>query len=427
MKTNLKNKDSFTRSLDVTIPWASLKDDFTKEFNNQKKKFKMPGFRAGKVPANIVKQEIGPAVEANFAELSLNKYYQEALMELKIIPINQAQITKLEFKEESDLKFTAIFEVRPDFKLPSYQKSIKVKIDKYKVSKDDVVHSLSELQNSQSKLESVEKAAIGNYVLADFQELDSNGIAIIGRKIEKQYIKLGEANFNEAISKPIIGKKVSDKIVIDLPFGEDKITKFEMEIKKIEKQVLPEVNDDFAKSVSPDFKTVKDLKKKLEDNITKNLDDDFEKRLQEKIIDYFTDKTKVDAPKSMLDSFLNNLFESEKKKQGNENIKEEDFKKEMLPYAEKNIKWLFVRDKLINVENIKLEDKAIENFIKKTISDNKQQKEEIEKYYSNEENKQNLASSLITEKLFECIKNYANIKVIEKSTDELRKNQDGKK
>ena len=129
----------------------------------------------------------------------------------------------------------------------------------------------------------------------------------------------------------------------------------------------------------------------------------------------------------MLDSFLNNLFESEKKKQGNENIKEEDFKKEMLPYAEKNIKWLFVRDKLVNVENIKLEDKAIESFIKKTISDNKQQKEEIEKYYSNEENKQNLASSLITEKLFECIKNYANIKVIEKSTDELRKNQDGKK
>ena len=129
----------------------------------------------------------------------------------------------------------------------------------------------------------------------------------------------------------------------------------------------------------------------------------------------------------MLDSFLNNLFESEKKKQGNENIKEEDFKKEMLPYAEKNIKWLFVRDKLVNVENIKLEDKAIESFIKKTISDNKQQKEEIEKHYSNEENKQNLASSLITEKLFECIKNYANIKVIEKSTDELRKNQDGKK
>tara|TARA_B100001142_G_scaffold136336_2_gene137792 strand:+ start:2621 stop:3904 length:1284 start_codon:yes stop_codon:yes gene_type:complete len=427
MKTSLKNKDSFTRSLDVTVPWSSLKDDYVKEFNNQKKKFKMPGFRAGKVPQNIVKKEIGPAVEANFAELSLNKYYQQALMELKVIPINQAQITKLEFKEESDLKFTAIFEVRPDFKLPSYQKSIKFKIDKYKVSKDDIAHSLNELQTSRAKLESVDKASLGNYVLADFQELDANGIAIIGRKIEKQYIKLGEANFNEQISKPIVGKKVSDKIVIDLPFGENKMTKFEMEIKKIEKQVLPDITDDFAKSVSPDFKNVKDLKKKLEDNISKNLDDDFEKRLQQKIIDYFTDKTKVDAPKSMLDSFLKNLFESEKQKQGKENIKEEDFNKEMLPYAEKNIKWLFVRDKLVNVENIKLEDKAVEDFIKKTISDNKDQKDDIEKYYSNDENKQNLASSLISENLFECLKAYANIKINEKSTDELRKNKDGKK
>ena len=99
----------------------------------------------------------------------------------------------------------------------------------------------------------------------------------------------------------------------------------------------------------------------------------------------------------------------------------------MLPYAEKNIKWLFVRDKLVNEEDIKLEDKAVEDFIKKTINDNKHQKEDIEKYYSDENNKQNLQSSLITEKLFECIENYANIKVIEKSTDELRKNQDGKK
>ena len=126
MKTNLKNKDSFTRSLDVTVSWSDLEKDYVKEFNVQKKKFKIPGFRPGKVPDNIVKKEIGPAIEANFAEVSLNRYYQEALMELKIIPINQAQISKLEFKENSDLKFTAIFEVRPDFKLPNYKKKYKI-------------------------------------------------------------------------------------------------------------------------------------------------------------------------------------------------------------------------------------------------------------------------------------------------------------
>ena len=116
MKTSLKNKDSFTRSLDVTIPWSSLKDEYVKEFNNQKKKFKMPGFRPGKVPQNIVKKEIGPAVEANFAELSLNKYYQQALMELKIIPINQT------FRESVDgLKF----DTYKEYLLQKYVKVVK--------------------------------------------------------------------------------------------------------------------------------------------------------------------------------------------------------------------------------------------------------------------------------------------------------------
>ena len=102
MKTNLKNTNSFTQSLDVTVPWSSIKDDYEKEFKVQSKKFKIPGFRPGKVPLNIVKKEIGPAIEANFAESSLNKYFQEALMELNIIPINQAQIIKLEFKQDNN-------------------------------------------------------------------------------------------------------------------------------------------------------------------------------------------------------------------------------------------------------------------------------------------------------------------------------------
>ena len=200
-----------------------------------------------------------------------------------------------------------------------------------------------------------------------------------------------------------------------------------MEIKKIEEQILPELNDEFVKLVSPDLKTMKDLKSRLKENIIKNLDDDFKKRTHHSIVDYFTDKTKVEVPRSMLDSFLKNLFESEKKKPNQDNIKEEDFNKEMLPSAEKNIKWLLVRDRLINEENIQLNDKAVETYIKDTINNNKMQEKDIKKYYEEEENRHNLKSNLTTEALFKCLEDYANIKVIEKSTDELRKNKDGKK
>ena len=88
---------------------------------------------------------------------------------------------------------------------------------------------------------------------------------------------------------------------------------------------------------------------------------------------------------------------------------------------------MFVRDKLINEEKITVEDSVVDNYIKDAISNNQNQKGEIEKYYDDPNNKQNLKSDLITQELFKVLKDYSTIKVTEKSTDELRKDKDGKK
>ena len=128
----------------------------------------------------------------------------------------------------------------------------------------------------------------------------------------------------------------------------------------------------------------------------------------------------------MVESFLQNLFENEKKNPKNQNIDEKDFKEKMYPYAEKNVKWLFIRNQLIEVENILISDKDVEQFIKDTIKANKTQAKEIKDFYDNEDNKNNLKSNLSTNKLFECLSNYANIKITEKSTDELRENKNEK-
>ena len=116
------------------------------------------------------------------------------------------------------------------------------------------------------------------------------------------------------------------------------------------------------------------------------------------IIDYFIKKTTIEAPQSMQETFLKNLLEDEKKKNNNKEINEQEFKDKMAPYAERNIKWLFVRDQLINEESIKLEDKAIDNFIKEAIASNKKQESEIKKYYEDNNNKQNYCyhSALLT-------------------------------
>ena len=126
MNSKIKNINTFTREVSVNVPWENLKDDFKKCFFDFKKGYSMPGFRKGKVPDAIVKKNYGPAIEADFTEKSINKFYQISLQELKLIPINKAEIKNLEFKEGNSLKFKAVFEVTPDFKIPDYKKKYKI-------------------------------------------------------------------------------------------------------------------------------------------------------------------------------------------------------------------------------------------------------------------------------------------------------------
>ena len=120
MKTNLREINSYTRQLDVVIDWGTIQEDYIEEFNKARMRYTIPGFRKGKVPEKIVKKNLGPAIEANFIELSINTYYKRALDELDITPINQAAINNHKFQEGNSLSFTAEFEVAPEINLPKY-------------------------------------------------------------------------------------------------------------------------------------------------------------------------------------------------------------------------------------------------------------------------------------------------------------------
>ena len=92
MKTNLIEINSYTRQLDITIAWDMIEKDYQNENKRARSRYSIPGFRKGKVPETIVKKNLGPSIEANFAENSINTYYRKALEELHITPLNQAEL-----------------------------------------------------------------------------------------------------------------------------------------------------------------------------------------------------------------------------------------------------------------------------------------------------------------------------------------------
>ena len=253
--------------------------------------------------------------------------------------------------------------------------------------------------------------------------MNDDGKPRSGSKLENQYIRLGFGLFKDDKEKVFIGSKSGDSIVVSMP-GKDHDITYEVKINRVEEQVLPELNDELAQNINENAKNLNDLKQIIKDQIQTSLDKDHNDAIRKEIINYFIQKSKLDAPESMINRYLEHVEEDLKKRK--QVYKEDDLKKNFQSQAEWNIKWYLLKGKLLENEKLDVTDAEIEDKIKEMINTNKNEKQ-INDYYKQNENKQKLFDEMLNNKLFEKLKDGANIIVVEQSTDELRKQEQSKK
>ena len=427
MKLDLKKNNNFTRTLNVIMHWNDIKDDYQLEFNRIKSNYTPPGGRKGKVfgPAlELFRKNHTPNIEAQFVDNAVNVYYKKALEELKIVPINQGKITNLDFKEGLDLKFEITFEVKPEFNLPKYKK-IKIDTQKLIANEKDIEESLLDLQTQHAKSKTIEgKLKSGNFIYADFTKLDAQGDEVKNSTMKNHYIKIGEGLFVGDLEKYFLGKKIGDVINTKIKQDSGNVN-YKIKINKIEEKILPDLNDDFAKLIDPNLKEIDELKEKIKNNIQENLNNENKKEFNNKIIDYFLEKTKVEAPNSLIENYEKQLIEQYKEqyKQQGQKFNKSSSAEKIKETAKKTISWHMIRTKLIKEENIKLSTDEIDNYIDGMITKSPEHKKEIKKYYDDQNNKYNLHEEILNEKLFKILDNHFINKMKEKSTDTIRKNK----
>ena len=427
MKLDLKNKNDFSRSLKINVPWDNLKDDYYKEFNKVKSQYQIPGFRKGKVPENIIRKNLLHSIEAQFVDNYVNVYYRKGLEQLKLVPINQGQITNVDFKENSNLAFEILFEVKPEIKLPKYKTKVKIKTQKYIAGDEDLKDSLLDLQTRFAKSKTVDgKIEDGHFIYADLDKVDSSGNIIKGSTLKNHFLKIGEGLFSGEIGKKFIGKEIND--IINVSIDQDKgPVKYQVKVNKIEEQILPELNDDFAKTVEGNFSTQDELNNSLREKIQENLNQENLKEFHNKIIDYFIGKTKFDVPESMINNYKAHLIEEYKKQysQMNQPFDATKIEDTVIETSKKTVQWILIRELLIKDESIKVTKEDIETYISEQMDKSPQYKKEIKKYYTDDQNKYKLHEDMTNQKLYEALESYFINTIKESSTSKLRKNKKG--
>ena len=424
MKIDVKNINDYTKEVKLDIPWSTLEPDFNTTLKNFSKKVKLPGFRPGKIPRDRLMQQFQPNIEAQFMDDNIHKYYLTALQEQKIVPVNQAEIRDVNFKMGEHFSFTAKFEVEPDFKLPKFKNNMfKVQKNKFIPDDQDIDDAIDQLRRSHARIETVEDGAKEkDFILCDLQKLDESGVAIIGKKFEKQMLKVGDGSFTDDQKDRLIGLKPGDTSKLDLPDGEDKTIKnpYDLNVVKVEREVLPEINDDFIRLINPDLKSIDDLNNDVLDKINQNFEERSRQAFEKDLSDALIEKIGVETPPSMVNNYLNNILEDVKKQNNGEKIDEEKVLETYRPSAERNLKWYLIRKKIIDQEQISIGRSDIDAEIENLVSRTPNSEKEIRRFYKKPSNRQKIEDDITEKKILEYLTQFAKIKEVEVNTKDIR-------
>ena len=376
-----ENKNEVKLSFEIEA--EKFEDAMKKVYAKTAKYFTIPGFRKGKAPMAIVERTYGSSIfyEDTFNEL-VPDIYDEAIKENKIEAVSRPQIDISQMEKGKDLKFTAIVQIKPEVKLGKY-KGIELKKIEYTVSDKDVEHELGHMAEHNARLVTVEDRPVekGDITIIDFAG-SINGVAFEGGTATNQELEIGSNKFIPGFEDQIIGMKVNEEKDINVTFPEDYFSKdlagkeatFKVTLHEIKKKELPKIDDDFAKDVS-EFDTLADLKADIKSKMEKENEERAKYESEEAVIEAVCKDVEVDIPSGMIETEIDNMVKDIENKLSYQgltldqylkltNKTMENLRKEFDEQANKAVKSRLVLEAIIKAEDIKPDDKEVEEKVK---------------------------------------------------------------
>jgi trigger factor len=373
------------------------------------------GFRKGKAPLGLIKKTYAGLIERNTLDEAMQRAFETSLKDNDIHPVGQPLVKSFDFDNEKNLKMEVEVEVYPEIPLKKY-KNFTFEKNIYTIDDTDVDENIDYILKQKAVITPIEgESNKGNFVSFSVQEIDASGMPLIGKKYDDIRIQLGEGQFDPEIEDQIIGMKSGEERRIEKRYPKSagkelagKVERFNITMQKVEKEELPELDDQFVQQLNFDIKTVDDLRKKVRDELEHRWGQESEHQFYHNVVQELLHENPFDVPEVMVNNYLDRILEDIRKK--DKNIEEEEVRKRYRADAMFNIKWFHLREKIAKDENIKTTDDDFKTFLD-SIED-----ENVRKMYeSNKELKQAVLNDIFEKKVFDFLISNSKVKEKKKS------------
>ncbi len=421
VKVEIEKQKENEVKLKIETDKLEVNSSLDKVYNDVSYEIKIPGFRKGRIPKNILNLHLSKEYFFDkTAEKLIPKSYLEAIEKINIQPIDQPEIKVIQIEEDKPLIFEATVQVRPEVKLGSFDK-ISIQKEDIKVTDSDVKNEIRKIQENQAKLNVVKnrKSKKDDFLLID-SEGYVEGKVMEGSKVEKQLVQLGKnaaPEFNDKLVGCSAGEEREIKILVPKDIEDKKIAgkeiTYKVKVIEVKEKELPELDEDFVKTIG-NYKTLDDFKKDIKDKLEKKVEminkNNYERKLLEKVVDV----CEVKVPKVLIERELEYMMKSLEDDLKAKDLSLQDYytsiktdeekvKKEYEIVAEKKIKQELVLDKISQAEKIQVTEKEVKDKIKTIAKEMKQDPLKVEATFKKNNNLDGLEESIKREKIIDFL------------------------
>ena len=309
--------EGLRREYSVHIPAAALTAKIDAKAIEVAKQVKMPGFRPGKVPLNLVKKMHGPALRGEAVQAAVNESVQQLLAEHKLRPAMQPQVDLTgDGGANDDIDFNVVLEVLPTIETPNIEG---IALEKLTVepSEAELDAALNRLRDQQKQFETAPEdhvAADGDAVLIDF-EGSVNGKLFDGGKGVGQRIVLGAGQLIPGFEEQLIDAKAGDERTVKVTFPADynvatlkgKAAEFAVTVNEVQTATEGALDDEFAKSLGLD--SLDGLREILKDQLISELSGLTRTHMKRKLLDTLAAAHDFAVPQSMVDAEFDQIWQ----------------------------------------------------------------------------------------------------------------------
>lgn len=424
MKVNINHPSESEAIVSVIAADSELTTIKNQVLQSYQDRVKVPGFRAGKVPSDMLEKHVDAnGLQTEFLESAIEQLYTQALQANGIRPVGRPQIAIKKFVPYGTLEFEATVPVIGKIKLADYKK---IKLAKPTVSitakdVDEVITSLA--QRAASKKEVERAAKLGDELNIDFRGVDAKDKLVSGAEGKNYPLVLGSSSFIPGFEDNLVGLKAKEEKTFTIPFPKDygvkalggkKVT-FTVQVLTVQEVALPKVDDSFAATVGP-FKSLSELKADIKKQVSLERQRESDRAYENELIQKISSKSTLTVPEVLINDQIDRIEQEERQNLNyrgqtwqehlaEEGVNEEEHRLQKRPQAEERIKASLVMAEIAEAEKLEVTPEELEirmQILKGQYQDPKMQ-EELDK----PEARRDIAGRILTEKTLEKLVGYA--------------------